>query len=71
MKEVIERLQVKRTNLQRSLQQADLRVLVAERELQETREARAACSAALRVVDETIAEITSPPAKPPLSPPAV
>lgn len=61
MKDVIERLQAKRANLQRSLQQADLRVLVAERELQETKEARAACTAALRILDETLAELASPP----------
>jgi len=61
VKDVIERLQAKRANLQRSLQQADLRVLVAERELQETKEARAACTAALRILDETLAELASPP----------
>ncbi len=64
MKDFIERLQAKRAALERSVRQADTRVLLLERDLQDAREARAACSAVLRSVEETIAELgTPPPAK--------
>jgi len=52
-----DKLATKQANLRRSLGQCDVRVLKLERELQEAREARAACQGALQVADETLADM--------------
>lgn len=68
MKDIIERLHAKRAALERSVRQADTRVLFLERDLQDAREARAACTAVLRSVDETLAELASAAPSKPVSP---
>lgn len=52
-----EKLQAKRANYSRTLQQCDIRVMQAERALDEAREARAGAQTGLQVLDETIQDI--------------
>lgn len=52
-----EQLQTKRANYARTLQQCDIRVLQAERDLLDAKEARAGAQVGLQVLDETIQTI--------------
>lgn len=54
---IVEILKAKQANLRRAVQQADVDVLVLERDLALARERRTATSAALQQVTETLADL--------------